>query len=281
MKKFTVMMLIALLTLSTLAVPALAEDQGLLGRLTKLNVDEDTLNAEIAYFFDYMPFTGYKYFDTLDSMVMALQSGSITGMAMDEFTKDYLISRTDGFAEYINPVETAYLACAMLLREEDAELCDRITGAIRDMQADGTLDALKKQYIDDVIAGEEPEAVMPEQFEGAQTLKVALTGDRPPMDYFSESGEPIGFNTAIVSEVGRRLGLNVEFISVDTGARAVALAWGDWDVVFWSENGNFDNREGGDVEDQPEGTVITEPYLVGQLTYVVLATSPLVETGEK
>ena len=101
------------------------------------------------------------------------------------------------------------------------------------------------------------------------------------MDYFSESGEPIGFNTAIVSEVGRRLGLNVEFISVDTGARAVALASGDSDVVFWSENGNFDNRKGGDVEDQPEGTVITEPYLVGQLTYVVLATSPLVETGEK
>ena len=281
MKKIIAVILAALLAFCALGIPAMAEDQGLLGRLTKLNVDEDTLNAEIAYFFDYMPFSGYKYFDTLDSMVMALQSGSITGMAMDEFTRDYLISRSDGFAEYINPVETAYLACAMMLREDDAELCDSITAAIRDMQADGTLDALKKRYIDDVIAGEEPEAVTPEQFDGAQTLKVALTGDRPPMDYFSASGEPIGFNTAIVSEVGRRLGLNIEFISVDSGARAVSLASGDSDVVFWSENGNFDNREGGDVEDQPEGTVITEPYLVGQLTYVVLASSPLAKSGEK
>ena len=277
MKKVIILMLAVLMAVSMLAVPTLAEDQGRLGRLTKLNVDEDTLNAEIAYFFDYMPFSGYKYFDTLDSMVMALQSGSIAGMAMDEFTKDYLISRTSGFAEYINPVETAFLACAMMLREDDAELCDRITAAIRDMQADGTLDALKKRYIDNVIAGEEPEAVTPERFDGAQILKVALTGDRPPMDYFSEAGEPIGFNTAIVSEVGRRLGLNIEFISVDSGARAVSLASGDSDVVFWSENGNFNNREGGNVEDQPEGTVITEPYLVGQLTYVVLATSPLAE----
>lgn len=280
MKKIVAVILAALLALCALGVPTLAEDQGLLGRLTKLNVDEDTLNAEIAYFFDYMPFSGYKYFDTLDSMVMALQSGSISGLAMDEFTKDYLISRADSFAEYINPVETAFLSCAMMLREDDAELCDSITAAIRDMQAEGTLDALKKQYIDDVIAGEEPEAVTPERFEGAQTLKVALTGDRPPMDYFSEAGEPVGFNTAIVSEVGRRLGLNIEFVSVDSGARAVSLASGDSDVVFWSENGNFENREGGDVEDQPEGTVITEPYLTGQLTYVVLATSPLAESDE-
>ena len=283
MKKIVVAMLVALFVLSVLSVSALAGDQGLLGRLTKLNVDEDRLNADIAdFFFSHMPFSGYKFFDTLDSMVMALQSGTIAGLAADEFTADYLISRTDGFVEYTNPEAPSHiLACAMLLREEDAELCDSITAAIMDMQADGTLDALKKRYIDDVIAGEEPEAVTPEQFDDAQTLKVALTGDRPPMDYFSASGEPIGFNTAIVSEVGRRLGLNIEFISVDSGARAVSLASGDSDVVFWSENGNFDNREGGDVEDQPEGTVITEPYLVGQLTYVVLASSPLAKSGEK
>ena len=283
MKKIVVAMLVALLVLSVMSVSALAGEQGLLGRLTKLNVDEDRLNADIAdFFFSHMPFSGYKFFDTMDSMIMALQSGTIAGLSADEFTKDYLISRTDGFVEYTNPEAPSHiLAYAMMLREEDAELCDSITGVIRDMQADGTLDALKKRYIDDVIAGEEPEAVMPECFDEAGTIKVALTGDRPPMDYFSESGEPIGFNTAIVSEVGRRLGLNVEFISVDTGARAVSLASRDSDVVFWSENGNFDNREGGDVEDQPEGTVITEPYLVGQLTYVVPATSPLAESNGK
>lgn len=104
MKKIVVAMLVALLVLSVMSVSALAGDQGLLGRLTKLNVDEDRLNADIAdFFFSHMPFSGYKFFDTMDSMIMALQSGTIAGLSADEFTKDYLISRTDGFVEYTNP----------------------------------------------------------------------------------------------------------------------------------------------------------------------------------
>lgn len=276
MKKMLMLALVALLALFTLSTSAIAGDAGPLGRLTKLNVDEDTLNADIAdFFFSHMPFSGYKFFDTMNSMVMALHSGVIDGLSADEFTTAYLISRTDDFVAYTNPEAPSHtLAYAMLLREEDAELCERISGVIRDLQADGTLDALKKQYIDDVIAGNEPESVIPEHFDGAKTLKVAVTGDRPPMDYFSVSDEPIGFNTAIVSEVGRRLGINVEFISVDSSARSISLTSGASDVVFWSENGNFGNRENADIEDQPDGTVITEPYLLGDLSYVVLKTSP-------
>ena len=282
MKKITILIVLLYFVMNVLAgVPAFAGNQGLLGRLTKLNVDEDTLNADIAdFFFSHMPFSGYKFYDTLDSMVMALQSGIITGIATDEFTKDYIISKNSSFVEYKNPEAPSHvLAYAMMLRNSDSELCNRITSVIRDMQSDGTLDSLKKQYIDDVIAGVEPEATVPETMKNAETngavIKVALTGDRPPMDYFSESGKPIGFNTAIVLEIAKRLGLNVEFISVDSGARAVALASGAADIVFWSENGNFNNREKADIEDQPDGTVITEPYLAGKLSYIVLASSPL------
>ncbi|MBQ3457674.1 MAG: transporter substrate-binding domain-containing protein [Synergistaceae bacterium] len=282
MKKITILIVLLYFVMNVLAgVPAFAGNQGLLGRLTKLNVDEDTLNADIAdFFFSHMPFSGYKFYDTLDSMVMALQSGIITGIATDEFTKDYIISKNSSFVEYKNPEAPSHvLAYAMMLRNSDSELCNRITSVIRDMQSDGTLDSLKKQYIDDVIAGVEPEATVPETMKNAETngavIKVALTGDRPPMDYFSESGKPIGFNTAIVLEIAKRLGLNVEFISADSGARAVALASGAADIVFWSENGNFNNREKADIEDQPDGTVITEPYLAGKLSYIVLASSPL------
>ena len=282
MKRITILIVFLYLLNVLTGIPAaFAGNQGLLGRLTKLNVDEDTLNADIAdFFFSHMPFSGYKFYDTLDSMVMALQSGIITGIATDEFTKDYIVSKNSSFVEYKNPEAPSHvLAYAMMLRNSDSELCNRITSVIRDMQSDGTLDSLKKQYIDDVIAGVEPEATVPETMKNAETngavIKVALTGDRPPMDYFSESGKPIGFNTAIVLEIAKRLGLNVEFISVDSGARAVALASGAADIVFWSENGNFNNREKADIEDQPDGTVITEPYLAGKLSYIVLASSPL------
>jgi ABC-type amino acid transport substrate-binding protein len=203
-------------------------------------------------------------------------------MALDEFTAEYLLSRTGEFAIY-NPPETVpsyNLNFSMLLREEDAGLCDRISEAIEAMKADGTLDALKKRYVDEVIAGAEPEAVVPEAFEGGETLKVAVTGDRPPMDYFSVAGEPIGFNTALVSEVGRRLGMNVEFVSIDTAARALTLESGMSDVVFWMEAGDFGNWENADIEDQPAGTVVSTPFLTGAFTHVVLASSTFMEPDE-
>ena len=284
MKKVIVLMLIVLLALSALSVPALAGDQGELGRLTKLNVDEDTLSEAITEsYFDLVPFSRYRFFDNLNSMIAALASGRITGMALDEYTAQYLLSRTEEFAIYV-PAETVpsyNLNFSMLFRGEDAALCDRISETIEAMKADGTLDALKKQYIDDVIAGEEPEAVIPKHFDGAETIKVALTGDRPPMDYFSDAGEPIGFNTALVAEIGKRLGMNVEFISIDTGARAMALTSGLSDAIFWMEAGDYGNWEKADVEDQPEDTVVTTPYLTGAYTLVVPASSPLAESGEK
>lgn len=171
MKKAICLILVALLALSTLGLPALAGDQGELGRLTKLNVDEDTLSQAIMEsYFDKVPFSRYRFFDNLNSMIGALVSGSIAGMALDEFTAEYLLSRAEEYAIY-NPPETVpsyNLNFSMLLREEDAELRDRISEAIDAMKADGTLDALKKQYIDEVIAGSEPEAIVPEAFEGGE-----------------------------------------------------------------------------------------------------------------
>lgn len=283
MKKTICLILVTLLMLSTLSLPALAGDKGELGRLTKLNVDEDTLSQAIMEsYFDKVSFSRYRFFDNLNSMIGALVSGRIAGMALDEFTAKYLLSRTEEYAIY-NPPETApsyNLNFSMLLREEDAELRDRISEAIEAMKADGTLDTLKKQYIDEVIAGSEPEAIVSEVFEGGKTLKVAVTGDRPPMDYFSIAGEPIGFNTALVSEVGRRLGMNVEFVSIDTAARSLTLESGISDVIFWMEAGDFGNWENADVEDQPAGTVVSTPFLTGAFTIVVLASSEIMKSEE-
>ena len=165
----------------------------------------------------------------------------------------------------------------MLLREDEAELCSLISGAIQEMEKDGTLEELRNKYIGDVINGKEPAAVEPEHFGDADTIKVALTGDRPPMDYFSAEGEAIGFNTALVAEVAKRIGKNVEFISVDSGARAVALASGKADVVFWSQIGNFNDWKKADTGDQPENTIVTEPYMKSTLCYIVREDSSLVK----
>ena len=278
MKKLVaLLMILVFVFLFQNACLATPEEKPLLGRLTMLGVSEDELNDGIMEcFFNLTEFSRYQFFDTFNSMLMALDSGSIAGMTMDEYMAGYLESRMGGFAEYQDDDVPPYtLHFSMLLREDNNELCDRISEIIAEMKTDGTLEALKVRYIDDVIAGNEPAAVKPDHFDGVETLRVALTGDRPPMDYFSGTGEPVGFNTALIAEVARRLGKNVEFVSVDTGARAIALSSNICDIVFWMEAGDFGNWEKADIEDQPEGTIVTEPYLTGMMIYLVRENSPL------
>ncbi len=274
MKKFFAMIL--LIGIVTTALGA-AESQKPLGHLTKLGVDENTLNENIrnTSAFTDIPFSEYRYFDTLNSMILALNKGDIDGFITNEYTYDYLKSQSDLYSTFsTDPAQKYTFGFAMLLREEDRELCDRISQIILQMQEDGTINKLKEQHIDSCIAGQSPEAMKPQVFDQAPTLKVAVTGDIPPMDYFSEDGAPAGFNTALVSEVGRRLEMNIDFISIDSGARAISLASGTSDVVFWTESANYYNWDNADQEDQPENTVATEIYLPAEIRLVVLKTFP-------
>ena len=126
-----------------------AEKEMLLGHLTKLGVDEETLNADLAEpFFSLTPFTSFKYFNTLYGMVAALLSGRIAAFEIDKYTADYLISRTKQYAAFNLPKAQKYnVKFSMLLRKEDTEFCERISSAIRDMKSDGTLAAMKKKKV--------------------------------------------------------------------------------------------------------------------------------------
>ena len=277
--KRILMLTVAMMIALSLSGGCFAEEKSELGLLTPQGVTEDELNENLKdIVFNVLPFSNFKFFDTFNSLITALSAGTIEGIETDEYVAKYIFSHMDGFTRFqpdaLPEYQTGY---SMLLREEDAELRDRISEAIAEMKEDGTLDSLKERYLDDCIEGEEPEAVVPEEIDGADTLKVAVTGDRPPMDYFSAADEPIGFNTAIVAEIAKRLGMNVEWVSIDSGARAISLASKQSDVVFWSLVGDFDNWEKANEEDQPEHTILTEPYLTCTEYYVIRDDSPLAE----
>ena len=85
----------------------------------------------------------------------------------------------------------------------------------------------------DTAESGEPEAIEFEQFEG-DPIKVAVTGSLPPMDYVAADETPAGFNTAVLAEIGKLLGKNIELLQVDSVGRALALSQGNVDVVFWT-----------------------------------------------
>ena len=285
MKKTVTFIFALMIVLFTCLSVCVAEDAassgavqkyGDIGRLSKLNITEDELNEVLKDIMVDSICNRYVFYDTMNDMIMALNRDDIVALETDQNTVRYIASRNDHIVDrppYMNP---NMLIFCMLLRGEDTELRDQISACITEMNEDGTVEALKQTYIEDVIAGKEPEAIEPQIFQDAKTIRVAVTGDRPPMDYISASGEPLGFNTALITEVAKRLEMNIEMVSVTCAARGVALASGVCDIVFWMEVGDFENWEGANFEDQPENTVVTEPYMSVPLWWAVLKDSPVV-----
>lgn len=188
------------------------------------------------------------YYDTLDAMLMALNAGDIRSMEIYQSVGEYLCSMNsnltlgmkydldrdrDGFARraFITITGNDF---AFLMTEENEELRDQFNAAITAMKEDGTLDRLIQEQITDVIVGKTAERIEMPVTEGAKTVKVAVTGALPPMDYVAADGTPAGFNTAVLAEIGSRTGVNIELAVVDSIGRAAALASGTVDAAFWT-----------------------------------------------
>ena len=233
-------------------------------------------------------------FDNLNSMQLALESGMIDEMIVYYTVGQYLCRENENLTSWLDfsaleeilaemPVKNRFILdqvmgtdfCFLMLEDQTA-LRDEFNQAIADMKADGTLDALKAGIMD------LDSSVNAEKIDGAETIRVAVTGDLPPMDYIDESGTPAGFNTAIIAEISKRIGKNIELVSIDAGARSTALGSGIVDVVFWSRISTPDDsifeivpekRKGEAMIislavsplrhptiDIPEGTICTDAY---------------------
>lgn len=195
-------------------------------------------------------------FDSLASMMMALHSDKVDEVALPETIAEY-VKATDAGVEVTCAIRSRVTYLALGFRNDEAgqKLCARVNEALSAMRANSSLNSLTSKYLD------QPGRTIPAaeafaEFPGAETLKVAITGDLPPLDMIASDGKPVGFNTAVLSEIGRKLGVNIELVNVDAGARTSALMSGRVDVVFWYHIWQ-------DVEKQPDvvdGILLSEPY---------------------
>ena len=212
-----------------------------------------------------------RYYDTLQSLLMAVKSGEIHAIGeISQTTALYLCAKdpdlvmpyhydiskirgesSDGLYEGIseafisNSALTEFARGAFerlangfsfMMLDKNTGLRDQFNAAIREISKDGTLKKLIDGQILAAINGSELEPIIPEYKSGRATIKVAVTGDLPPMDYVAADGTFAGFNTALLAEIGKRLDKNITMIQVSSIGRATALASGTVDVVFWTRS---------------------------------------------
>ncbi len=210
----------------------------------------------------------YIYYDNLNSMQMGLSSKSIDAMSTYQSVADYLMARHSEFTLSNYPVHLKDAFCCAV-RKDDTALQQAINTALDSMKADGTLDRLTKEYITELKKGEEPPKVEINRIEGADTLKVAVTGDLPPIDLILSDGSPAGFNTAVLAEMSKRMGKNIEIISVESAARSSTLTSKRADVIFWAIAPTGNDPRPADI-DIPTGAVLTHPYFQDDIVHVDL-----------
>lgn len=209
----------------------------------------------------------YTYFDTLSSALMALKAQQIDRIDMCQSTAEYIAATNSDVS--IRSLHWDDFNFEMAMLDKNAALLDSINTAISAMKADGTLETLTSNNIDALINGGDPEKVVMPVIDGAETVRVAVTGDLPPMDYTTAAGEPAGFNMAFLAELSKRINKNIELVTIDSGARIAALSSGTVDALFWA-------RTTGDAKfqaDVPEGVKLSDPYFTDGFYGIYLKTA--------
>ena len=234
-----------------------------LGMITHLNATEARMDEILKMVEEEskVPVSNYTvtYYDNLKLMQMGIESGGVDQISVYKSVGNYVVANNDKY-EVVSDLTLKTLSdnFCFALRKEDAELKADLNKAIEEMKADGSLEKLANDYIVNVDKGKEPPAVELPMTDGAQSIKVGVTGDLPPLDYVSADGKAAGFNTALLAEVAKRSGKNIEIVDIDSGARAAALASKQIDVIFWVVVPNGDKIPA-DI-DTPEGVELSEPY---------------------
>lgn len=203
-----------------------------------------------------------KFYDSLISMQMALNSGEIDEMILPDFVAEYLMKTNSNYMpSCISNSGTMGLCFGFMNDRKD--LAQRWNEALRMIRNEWILSGLVQKYIKDFQKNNsfydsksKKERIKFEHFQDAQTIKVAVTGDMPPLDFIGEDGLPTGFNIAVLAEIGRRLKVNIEIVTLNANARTAALVSGRADVVFWYEV----NTSLGKQFDVPDDVILSDPY---------------------
>ena len=206
------------------------------------------------------------YYDSLKAMQMGIESGSIDEISTYNCVGKYITAMNKKFEDTkdIAPLKLADSFCFAVRKDETALKAD-LDKAVNEMKSDGTLDKLVNDYITNVDIENIPAIDIP-KIDGAETIKVGVTGDLPPFDFVTADGNAAGFNTAMLAEIGKRLNRNVEIVDIESGARASALTSKIIDVIFWAVvpvNEKIPN----DI-DKPEGVEFSEPYFKDDIAHL-------------
>ena len=244
-----------------------------IGIISHMNAGENQLNN---YMSKYVESRGiktyhheYVFYDNLNLLIMGLNSKSVDEISTYNCVAQYVTAKNGNLEILDDHIDMSDNFC-FAMRKDDVELKNAIDNAIKSLKDDGLLDKLIEEYITNV-KNIDPSAVEFTKIDGVETIKVGITGDVPPLDLVTNDGKPAGFNTAVLSEIGKRIGKNVELVQIEGGARAAALTSKQIDVIFWATAPKGDALKFIPATiDKPDNIEFSSPYYEDSVVHIGL-----------
>lgn len=198
-----------------------------------------------------------NYFNRGSDLVMALIAGKIDGGIASKFSADYYVKRNSNLKTI--PTKNSFKSgVVMSFRSEDLKLKNDIDSVITILQGNGILKQLEDTWITNLPATDEPSFKELPIIDGANTIRVGVTGDYTPLDYIAADGRPAGYNVALLSEIAKILAINFEFVSLEAQAKFSALGSKKIDVVFCQ---TYNDELAPLFSDK---TILSKPYYTGE-----------------
>jgi len=179
-------------------------------------------------------------------MALLIQNGQADAGVTHVYNAKYICSRNDDL-DYIVGGPMA----ASMVFSNGSGLKAEIDQAIATLKENGVIDNLKETWLSDEAMKSDPQPATIETIPGAETIKVGISGVLAPMDYATADGKPGGFNVALIGEISKLIGKNIEFVNIDPDSKFLALSSGTIDLFFWNFYNSFITE---DYE-------VSEPYL--------------------
>ncbi len=225
----TVLLLVACTGAPTKKINDISDLKGKVIGMMAISTDLKGIEQVVSFYSG--PLKEVVLFNRTSDEVAAVLNGRIDGCMAPDVMINYYAKRNPKL-KVILPDKKVEGIVFMRVRSEDLKLKAQLDSAITILQGNGVLKSLELNWITNLPASDEPLPKIISKIEGAKTIYVGVTGDYPPLDYIAANGRPAGFNVATLTEIGKILKLNFEFVSIDTQARFAALGSKKIDVIF-------------------------------------------------
>lgn len=171
---------------------------------------------------------------------MDLKNGKVDAVVIDDQVAQDLIAEIGGLK--ILPEALTEEQYAIAMTKGDSELVATVNEVIAEITANGTIDKIRKAYIDkDEAALAELSAM--EAPKGDMKLVMGTNAEFAPFEFMDDNGEVVGYDIEIAKEIARKMGCELVIENMAFDSLIAALNSGKVDMVVAGMTANDERRQ--------------------------------------